>query len=265
MQAMSKQTFSNRFREALWEAHRQKCFHGGGELLLRDMEVDHLVPEALKDDQEALATLCNRVGLPSDFDITAVENLVPSCPRCNGRKGELILGDGALAIALAKARDISPRVRDLELKKRTEHDLESTLRAVARSIDGKKFTKEQLLSSLSLLHNYSDVATVTGVAPAAQPNEIRQLGFDPAAPSHLIVSSQAAKEMTRHNIRASDIGAAVYDSVKAGKVEGRRLPGDVPKYMIRAGRDLRILFEVRGETLVIQSLFHRSDNRRYPG
>ena len=72
---MAQQKFPAAFREALRNAHGNRCIYCGRELLFRETKVDHVLPESsLKDDSEAMS-LKRRFGLPDSFNILGHENL----------------------------------------------------------------------------------------------------------------------------------------------------------------------------------------------
>lgn len=74
-------------RLAMFEVWGERCGWCGEPIHYVEMEIDHVIPKHLNG--EALAKVLEDFGLPGDFDLLALENLVPSCGACNGasRKG----------------------------------------------------------------------------------------------------------------------------------------------------------------------------------
>lgn len=146
---MAQQRFTSSFREALWETYDKKCFHGGTELLLLDMRVDHIVPEHLhRGGEEERVSALTTLGLPLDFDILGHGNLVPSCERCNSQKGGLLLIGGAVAIALTRVQRNLPKLEENLKKLRKARQLEDILLAVARSLEKGVFTQAEFFEQL---------------------------------------------------------------------------------------------------------------------
>src|SRR3984893_18637597 len=97
---MAQQKFNFFERRAIWEAHGKRCAYCGDRMPFGQLEIDHILSEALLDSDE----LCNRVlgeqGLSAEFTLHGYENLQPSCRRCNARKLAEPFPAGRTAIAL---------------------------------------------------------------------------------------------------------------------------------------------------------------------
>ena len=91
----------------VWDNKCHLCNTSGDQ---SEFEIDHLVPP-----EKATAGIA-AYGLDSGFDVQAPENLAPICAagsRCNQRKSDQIfedIGNGLVAMALAKARRLAPNV-----------------------------------------------------------------------------------------------------------------------------------------------------------
>ena len=85
----------------------------GEPLRLRDLEIDHIVPQSLEDDVAAWAHVREQQGLPDDFDINSYGNLAPACSACNGKKSALNLRAGRIGIELANAKRLTRQVEAL--------------------------------------------------------------------------------------------------------------------------------------------------------
>lgn len=125
---MSQQQFSPREREAFWKTYGKRCFYHGGELLLGEMEIDHVVPEELLNAAaEVRQQTFMAHGLPLDYTIVTYENLVAACGECNGKKGSLMLPVGQLAITLARARENAPKIRQIIKRRKNSASKERLL------------------------------------------------------------------------------------------------------------------------------------------
>jgi HNH endonuclease len=86
---MAKQKFTTAHRRAIWTAYAMRCFYCRERLRWDDLRIDHVVPESLSNDADALRAKLMELGLPESWDQQANANLVASCDRCNARKREL--------------------------------------------------------------------------------------------------------------------------------------------------------------------------------
>jgi hypothetical protein len=252
---MSEQQFTNVFRESLWELYRKKCFHCSRELLLVDMEIDHILPEYLAREWEKRLAILKRVGLEETFDIRGFENLAPSCSDCNSKKGESILADGAIAIQLAKIRDKIPALEEALQKQKSARDLENTLRAIQRSIDQGKYTSEELMRQLDFLGRVPD--GIKGSSPKAPPSspEADRLHMNIRNPSKILFTRHAQNQLREHNMGIRDVYVAIYKSVEGARADMRREPNG--QYVVRGRDNLRVVFELTSDAVTIQSLFKK--------
>lgn len=85
-------------RFSLWQAWGMKCYWCDTPKSYLEVEIDHIVPKGLSEDdfQEALS----HYGLHADFDLHDPENLAPICASCNGpgRKGSHSYGGAAVVL-----------------------------------------------------------------------------------------------------------------------------------------------------------------------
>src|SRR4051812_28398651 len=82
-----KRAFTYAERFAVWEAFEGRCWWCDRPVYLKDMDVDHIVPESTLDDPTRLALMIVDLGLPSTFEVNDFGNWVPACKPCNMRKG----------------------------------------------------------------------------------------------------------------------------------------------------------------------------------
>jgi 5-methylcytosine-specific restriction endonuclease McrA len=73
-------------RYAVFTVHGEKCYLCHKPINLRTMEVDHLIPESLKDDPVRLAAVLVALGRQLNFNLNTYDNWLPACGRCNNEK-----------------------------------------------------------------------------------------------------------------------------------------------------------------------------------
>jgi hypothetical protein len=71
---------------ALWIAHEKRCVYTHRELRREDVTIDHIIPKSLRKQPQRLAAVLRLYGLPSDFDVLGLENVVPVCAAINAQK-----------------------------------------------------------------------------------------------------------------------------------------------------------------------------------
>lgn len=146
---MSDQQFSTREREAFWKIYGRKCFYDGKELLLEEMELDHIIPEEwLTFDKADRGRKLVEIGLPSNFDIGAYENIVASCGPCNGKKGSLIFHEGQVHITLARAKENAPKVREKVNRRTYAASKERLLVGLVTAIDAGNVSGHEIVDYL---------------------------------------------------------------------------------------------------------------------
>ena len=72
-------------RQLVYEKFGGRCAYCGREIAYKDMQVDHKVPLFRNDTDEQLAEAGIKRGTEE------LDNLMPSCRRCNFRKGTLTI------------------------------------------------------------------------------------------------------------------------------------------------------------------------------
>lgn len=78
------------------------------------MQVDHIVPESLLSEPEALERVLKRLGLPSDFEVNDYGNWLPAHPHCNNFKRATPFEPSPLIqMLLQKTKEKAERVAEL--------------------------------------------------------------------------------------------------------------------------------------------------------
>ncbi len=103
---MSKHTFTPVERYAVFTTHGEKCYVCGAPLSLKTMQVDHVIPESLKDDPARLAAVLADLERPPDFDLNSYANWMPACGPCNNQKRDTVFDSSPICqIVLQQAAD----------------------------------------------------------------------------------------------------------------------------------------------------------------
>lgn len=153
LQPMAMQKFSLYQRRAIWEIHGKRCAYCRDPLDYANVEIDHILPESLLQNHVALEQMLATQGLTSAFDIQGLENLAPSCWKCNNRKSSAAFNPGRLAIELGVAARLKLQIAERIEKLVGAEKLEKLRFALAAAVES---------GGLSEL----DVANVVAVARA---------------------------------------------------------------------------------------------------
>ena len=107
---MSKTKINNLLRMALYEAYGGKCFYSGMPIDYQDFQVDHIIPEALGLELEAIKS---KLDLDESFQINCVENLVPCKPGLNNRKNDELFPENTIRYYLGQTNSKKGKVLKL--------------------------------------------------------------------------------------------------------------------------------------------------------
>ncbi len=128
---MSDYKFSPNERYAIYTVYGPNCYLCNKPLALKEMHVDHILPESLERRPDALASALDGLGLPEDFCLNDYGNWLPACQGCNSKKRAAVFeAVPIILLELCRAKKYA------DVARRLEYDLPSL----------KKFTK-----SLSLV------------------------------------------------------------------------------------------------------------------
>lgn len=123
---MSKLTSDDLIRAALWEAYGKRCFWHGEPIAFAELEIDHLIPESLEKKPLELKKILNIASLPMDYDLQALQNLVPSCGTCNGKKSAVVFKPPRLLYLVQLVERTLPKVEKLVNSKKANLSFEET-------------------------------------------------------------------------------------------------------------------------------------------
>jgi hypothetical protein len=150
---MTRKTFPTSKRAAIWKAHDCRCIYCTELVAFADLDVDHIIPEHLKEKPEQLLSLLKDYGL-GDFDIEDLLNLVPSHRHCNlQKKGQILSKSRALHfLSIAEGKYEKACKIELELKEQAKRDKFTVLLQVA--LDEGRISTAQL-TALTTSYNES--------------------------------------------------------------------------------------------------------------
>ncbi len=103
------------YRYALWRSFDMKCFYCWRPIDIRDVEIDHVLPQSLEANPAQLSEVEQEYEIREtfpDFSINGLTNLVPSCgANCNGRKGDRLLPKPVTLFYLSLVHRHLPKVQ----------------------------------------------------------------------------------------------------------------------------------------------------------
>lgn len=109
-------------RQAIWEVHKNKSCYSNNPLELKDMEIDHIIPESYKNKKDNLERVIKECGLEDNFELDSLLNLVPISKNENRQKSDTEFGLAAKLYYLEIARKNAPVIeKTIEKLKRTRN------------------------------------------------------------------------------------------------------------------------------------------------
>jgi hypothetical protein len=213
------------------------------------MKVDHVIPESTLNNVTEARILRDRFALPEDFNILGYENLAPCCNRCNSDKSDLLLRAGYISIVLARVEARIPAVKEFFAKRRAERDLDTTLRYIARSIEAKKFSSEELIKGLEWLRKFPGGIRGRGSAGPPESPEEREGIYLPDR-TEIVWSRHATERAVQRDISAT----TVYEALKNGKLLASGL-SEKSVYSLQFG-NMSVIYRVDENRVTILSVHY---------
>lgn len=135
--------FSSHERWAVFTVHGEVCYICREPLNYLECEIDHIVPQFLRDAEEGFSRAIESLGLSSTFSVDSPENWSPTCRRCNRLKGERAWHPSLLVqLQLQIAKDRSAKVAELISKRVTERQLQNAFATIERAAEQGSITVE---------------------------------------------------------------------------------------------------------------------------
>jgi 5-methylcytosine-specific restriction endonuclease McrA len=146
---MSLQQLPTETRIAIWQAHGKRCVYCGEQIPFKELEIDHVIPESLAGNPTDLDRVITELGLPPDFQLTSLLNLVPAHERCNSIKRSRIFQANNVRFFLenASAKEANVRRNIDALKLQSQKD--KVLSSVRVAIDSGSLTPQEIHDALN--------------------------------------------------------------------------------------------------------------------
>lgn|GEM_PF-4295190 len=137
-------------RAALFQEYEGNCFYEGMKIRFNDMHIDHIIPESIS--KENLKAIISSLGLPEDFNVNSLYNLVPCSPNVNQVKNKnqypiKFLGHCIFDGTLKKVEGVKKRIEQLSKEYNSDKDI---AKLIARlNIADNKRELENVYNALS--------------------------------------------------------------------------------------------------------------------
>lgn len=165
---MSKRTFSQKERAAVFKAHNGICHFCGYPCDLDEMQVDHVIPERLLDHPEEPQDLLDYYGLPSNFRINSFENFAPIHVKCNNIKADKIyLRSQSTQNMLEKARALAPEAERIASSITSKLNITRSISYLKQAVEDGSITPgeiKQITEELQRLATPENVQIMTSLA-----------------------------------------------------------------------------------------------------
>lgn len=142
---VAKRRFSWEERYVVYLADAGRCFWCGIPLFYRDVQIDHVFPEDLLNDNEELERIKADYGLGAKYQINGFENWVTCHQGCNLRKKDTVLPNAPrtlLTIAELKLR--APKLTSESKKYASRKRAEEILGQLASALSAGSLSKEDI-------------------------------------------------------------------------------------------------------------------------
>lgn len=137
-------------RAALYLEYEGNCFYEGLKIRFNDMHIDHIIPESISE--EVLQDIISSLGLPKDFNVNSLYNLVPCSPNVNQVKNKnqypiKFLGHCIFNETSKKVEGVKKRIDQLSKEFKSDKDV---AKLIARlNISDNKRELENIYNALS--------------------------------------------------------------------------------------------------------------------
>jgi len=131
-------------RRAIWAAHHHICAYCQTHTVENDrQEIDHIIPvQGLKAEERQL--LYRELGLPEDYDLDSLDNLLPADRKCNQLKGSNKRDIRFYLHFRGLAQDRRQQVEKIEIDLKKKGKKGDQFAIVAEMIDGREDEIEKL-------------------------------------------------------------------------------------------------------------------------
>jgi 5-methylcytosine-specific restriction endonuclease McrA len=179
---MAKHQFSWNERFVVYLADGGKCFWCGIPVFYRDVQIDHVFPEDLLDDNSELARIKVEYGLGAQYDINGFENWVTCHQGCNLRKRNTVLPNAPRTLlTVAELKQRAPKLASESKKYASRKRAEEILGMLASALTAGSLTKEDVLDLITDPPQVPIVSAVSAVTIRLSENIELIVPHSPAA------------------------------------------------------------------------------------
>jgi 5-methylcytosine-specific restriction endonuclease McrA len=154
---MARKAFSATERLAVYTAHGEKCYLCTKPIYLKNMQIDHIIPDSL-EGMVRLAEVLIQLGLPSTFNLQSYENWLPACGPCNNLKKDQVFQPVPIVLVLLrKASEKAPKAQAIAEKAVSEQNVQKALNTLERAIHNDALFGEEIKTQLAALLRFQSI------------------------------------------------------------------------------------------------------------
>jgi 5-methylcytosine-specific restriction endonuclease McrA len=131
-------------REALWTAHQESCAYCNRVLGYSELEIDHIIPTHLRQETDKFLQCLRMLGLPADYNLHSLDNLLPAHGRCNRDKGGKLRDESFLRHFRTIASDKLPKFASTLERLAKQRVTEKAVAACITQVAKGRVTLEQV-------------------------------------------------------------------------------------------------------------------------
>lgn len=148
------QRITSLLRAAIWEAHGRRCAYEGCPITWDQLEIDHIIPQAVWRDITKKRQIFENLGLDDDFSPHDLSNLIPCRSLRNGQKSDWVFDPKSARFFRQLAEEKKTEVKRW-LAKLSEQQEQDRIRSSAEAAcDANPSIKEKLLAALAATEPY---------------------------------------------------------------------------------------------------------------
>lgn len=146
---MTKHRFTSVERYAVWQANAQECYYCHEPLRLKEVNVDHFIPERLLEAPAELKERLAELNLPPTFEINSYCNWLPIHNRCNLDKGGKAPARSMISMSILAGLEKSAAEAERIAKRVTsDRKADALIGKVLAALDGQTLRVDELLDAL---------------------------------------------------------------------------------------------------------------------
>lgn len=255
---MAKLTSDDIVRAALWEEYDKRCFWMGEPIEFFELEVDHLIRESLAKDPILLQKILKTGFLPADYDLQGLQNLVPSCRKCNGQKSAADFTSEQLIHLTMRVNRILPNVEKRIKSKKDKLSFDEAFIAAVRAEQNGSWKIGDLVAKFRK-NGYVEFKTnglnqfpLSGPIPSnsSEPTSSSLYDLDPLRGDVVIMSERAKTDLEHIGLSVADLKTHMLNSTQILRSENGSVAMIVP---LDASDNLYIKYKITDEQICVLS------------